>query len=133
MAEIEFFYERLEPNFLLDLLKNDDIANTLAYMVDFKNHKKLNVIPHKHSIEISNKEITIVVIFFVGFESDELKKLQLKNNLHLITFSEVLPTMWEFEELEIKIINNISLLFQVLSRSKKSYGIMLNTLKNLNI
>jgi hypothetical protein len=113
-----FFYKKHEDNNLLYLLRHDEIRESLAYMVDFKSHPSLKVTPYDYHIELSSKEITIAVIIYVGFETDYYPKLINIPNLQLVTFSKVLPTMYEFESLNVKFIDNLSLLFTVLARSE---------------
>ncbi|MCB9250855.1 MAG: hypothetical protein H6605_00170 [Flavobacteriales bacterium] len=129
---MSFLYKRIEHNTLLDLLKNEEISSALAYILDYSDHENLKVIPKEYSIEISNENITIVFVFSVGFEGQEYKEVLNKNNLHLVTFSEVVPKMIEFENLGIKYVDNISLLFLILSRTKNPLGIKLFSLKNLS-
>ena len=68
---MEFTYERLDICILLDNLKYEEIRKTLAYMVDFKEHENLVVIPKPYSIEICNADICIAIFVFVGFEKEE--------------------------------------------------------------
>jgi hypothetical protein len=127
---VKLFYKRIEHNTILELLSNDDISSSLAYLVSFENHHELNVVPKDFSIEISNDKITIAVILFVGFEIEEYEALKHRKNLHIVTFSEVVSGMVEFEKLGVKYIDNLSLLFTVLSRSKDHLARYLYRLKN---
>lgn len=129
--ETDFFYRRIEHNVLLDILQNEEISRALAYMIDSSNHTNFEIIPKENSIEISNDNITIVVIIYVGFELEEYENLKNRKNLHIITFSKVVPEMVEFENLNIKYIDNLSLLFMTLSLSENSLGKKLFSLKNL--
>lgn len=126
-------FERIEHNILFDLLCYEDICRALAYLADFNIHKGFETIAHKHSIEITNSDITICVIIFVGFEVDEYKILQFRDNLHLVSFSDIVLKMEEFKDLKIKIIEKESLLFKVLSMTNDHYGQLLNSLKNLRV
>ena len=126
------FYRRIEHNTLLGILSHEEISNALAYLVDFKNHSNLNVIPHPYSIEISNEDITISVILFVGFETDEYKELKDRNNFHIVSFSRVVPEMVEFENLNVKYIDNMSLLFTTMSRCKNELVNLLFLLKHVD-
>ncbi len=130
-GKADLFYRRIEHNVLLDILRNEEILSALAYMVDFSNHSNFEVIPKDYSIEISNENITIVVIIYVGFESEEYEKLKNRKNLHLVTFSKVVPEMVEFEKLNVKYIDNLSLLFMTLSITKDHFGKKLFALKNI--
>lgn len=114
---MEFAYERLDICILLDNLKNEVVKKTLAYMVDFKEHNNLVVIPKPHSIEISNAEICIAVIIFSGFENEEYETLKTKKNHHVISFNAITQTMFEFENIPIKHIDYLALFFMSLSRT----------------
>lgn len=116
---IQFRYTRIKTNILLDLLENKEIANTLAYMVVFKEYKNLKTVAHDFYIEISNDEITIAVILFVGFEREEYEEIRENNNLHLVSFSSVVLQMFELEKFPIKIIDPGVLAQSVISRSNK--------------
>ena len=60
-----FKYQRIEHNLLLELLEDIEFANSLAYMIEYKNHTNLNITPHEYSIELSNDEIAISIILYV--------------------------------------------------------------------
>ena len=77
---MEFANYRVEHWVLLDNLKNEVIKKTLGYMIDFKEHDNLVVIPKPHSIEISNNDLYIAVILFSGFQNEEYETLKGKNN-----------------------------------------------------
>jgi hypothetical protein len=114
---MEFEYERLENRILLDNLKNDVIRKTLAYMIDFKEHDNLVVIPKPYSIEISNADICIAVIVFSGFEKEEYETLKTKNNYHVVSFNIILQTMFQSENIPIKYIDYMALFFMSLGRT----------------
>jgi hypothetical protein len=120
--EKTYYYRRLEHINLLEILEDKDINQALAYMVDFKEYKKLKVIPHHNCIEVSNDYITIVVILLVGFVSKEYKTLEIRNNVHLIDFDNICKTIFEFRKFKNKIkhIDPSSLFYMVLSRSKSN-------------
>lgn|SRR5690606_9236065 len=113
----DFYYKRFEHHILYQLLKKPEYASSLAYLVDYSSHDKLEVIPKPCSIEISNDEITLAVILFVGFENEEYEAIKNRENLHLVSFSEVVPTMNEFKHLKVKYVDCLSWLFMILSRS----------------
>lgn len=115
---MEFAYERLDICILLDNLKNEVISKTLAYMVDFKEHENLVVIPKPYSIEISNADICIAVIVFSGFEKEEYETLKTKKNHHVISFDTITQTMFEFENIPIKHIDYMALFFMSLARTE---------------
>lgn len=115
---MDFKYSRIENCILLDNLKNDVVKKTLAYMVDFKEHDNLVVIPKQHSIEISNADICIAVILFSGFEKEEYEALKTKDNFHIISFDTITKTMVEFENMLIKHIDYLALFFMSLSRTE---------------
>lgn len=115
---MEFEYERLENRILLDNLKNEVIGKTLAYMVDFKEHDNLVVIPKPHSIEISNADICIAVLVFSGFQKEEYESLKTKKNHHVVSFDTITKTMFEFEHISIKHIDYMALFFMSLARTE---------------
>ena len=100
---MEFIYNRLEHCTLLDVLKNKEINQSLAYMVDFKKHKNLLVIPNTYSIEVSNDKITIIVILLIGFELVEYYKLKERTNVHIVSFNEACQTVFEFKKFKVMI------------------------------
>jgi hypothetical protein len=115
---MEFVYSRLDNCILLDKLKNVEISKTLAYMIDFKEHNNLVVIPKPHSIEISNTEICIAVVFYSGFEREEYEALRTKNNFHIVVFESIMLSMCEFEKLPLKFIDYTALFFMSLARTE---------------
>ena len=130
---MELIYSHLDNNCLLNVLKNEEINQSLAYMLDFKEHLDLKVTPKPFSIEIANNEITIAVLLYVGFEGAEYGELKTKPNVHIVSFNKVSQTMCEFEALKIKHIDYLSLFFMSLSRSKNSKLLDYQALKNLGL
>jgi len=120
MGNLEFIYRRINHTILLDLLKNKDINQSLAYMVDFKEHKKLTVVPRNYSIEVSNDKITMVIILLIGFELEEYDEIKSRTNLHIIAFDTVSKTVIEFKKIkkDIKEVDFMSLFFMTLARTK---------------
>ena len=103
---------------LFDILKNEEIAQSLAYMVDFKEHQNLKITAKDFHIEIANADVAIAVLVYVGFEGKEYEVLQTKSNFHVVSFGQVTETMVEFEGIKIKYINKSALFFIALSRSE---------------
>jgi hypothetical protein len=130
---MEFTHYRLEHHILLDNLKNEVISKTVAYMLDFKEHDNLIVIPKTFSIEISNAEICIAVILFSGFENEEYQALLTKNNFHIVSFDTIFQTMVEFENMFIKHIDSMALFFMALSRTDDTNLFDLLRLKNIKL
>lgn len=128
---MELIYNHLHNNCLLNVLKNEEITQILAYMLDFKEYSDLKVTPKPFSIEIANNEITIAVLLYVGFEGAEYEALKTKPNVHVVSFNKVTQTMWEFENIKIKHFDYMSLFFMSLSRSKNSDLKDYQALKNL--
>lgn len=131
--EDEFYYSDLNKNFLLHLLKQPDFAASLAYLDDFKNYADLTVTPYKHSIEILNTEITIAIVFYVGFETNEYLELKNKANVHFISLSSVIPEMCEFENIHIKFIDKLSWFFSVINRCENELVKEIKWIKNLTV
>ncbi|WP_310560800.1 hypothetical protein [Flavobacterium sp.] len=128
---MEFIYSRLDNCILLDHLKNEEISKTLAYMVDFKEHDNLVVVPKPHCIEISNAEICIAVVFYVGFEKEDYEVLKTRNNFHIVVFESVMLSMCEFEKIPLKFIDYTALFFMSLARTEDKKIRDFLTLKNL--
>lgn len=130
---MEYAHYRPEHYVLLDNLKNDVVKKTLAYMVDFKEHDNLVVVPKPYSIEISNADICIAVILFSGFEKEEYEALLTKDNFHIVSFDTILQTMFEFENMFIKHIDSMALFFMSLGRTNDTNLFDLLRLKNLSV
>lgn len=128
-----FYYSDLVNNELLYLLKQPDFADSLAYLVDFKNYSDLIITPHDYSIEISNNEITIAIILLSGFETNEYLVLKNKTNLNLITLSKIIPEMCEFEDMPIKYIDNLAWFFSAINRSENEVVKKISGIKNLRV
>jgi hypothetical protein len=128
-----FHFPHQLNNTLLSLLKDPEFASALAYMVDYKNHFVLDVIPKEFSIELSNQDITIAIIIYSGFEKKEYGALLNRNNLHLISLCDSVNEMFEFEGMDIKIIDKMAWLFSVINWSERNFAKRLRSLKSLNI
>ncbi len=99
------YYPYFSENLILNLLYEPEIAESLVKIVDNKVHSNLRVNAKPHSIEISNEEISVSVIFFSGFELNEWLTIKLHSNPYLICFCTVIPNMCEFEGLNVKYID----------------------------
>ncbi len=134
MENLEFIYRRIEHCVLLNLLKNKDINQSLAYMVDFKEHKKLTVIPRNYSIEVSNDKISMIIILLISFEIEEYDKIKSRPNLHIISFDDAYQRVNEFKKIkkDIKQIDFMSLFFMTLARTKSKKLNDLIYLRNLS-
>lgn len=86
---MELFYNRLNYNNLLNILRTNQLAReSLVYMVDFKRHKDLEVEPHSSSIEIYNEGISVFIYLFHGCVHEVYYQLELKSsNNHIISLS----------------------------------------------
>ena len=134
MENLEFIYHRMEHCILLNLLKNKEINQSLAYMVDFKEHKKLTVIPRSYSIEVANDKITMIIILLIGFEIEEYDEIKSRPNLHIIAFDDAYQRVNEFKKIkkDIKQIDFMALFFMVLARTKSKKVNNLICLRNLS-
>ena len=128
-----FKYQRIEYNLLLELLEDIEFANSLAYMIEYKNHTNLNITPHEYSIELSNDEIAISIILYVGFENGEYENLKKHKNFYVVALCDVIPEMIEFKDLNVKFIDKLALMNTIIARSENSFAKKLNRLKNLNM
>lgn len=131
--EDQFYYSDIHNNQLLQLLKEPEFANALAYLVDFKNHYYLTITPHDYSIEISNNEITIAIILLSGFETNEYLILKNKTNLNLISLSEIILEMCEFENMHVKYIDKLAWFFSAINMSENDVVKKINRIKNLRV
>ena len=127
-----FKYQRIEHNLLLELLEDIEFANSLAYMIEYKNHTNLNITPHDYSIELSNDEIAISIILYVGFENGEYENLKKHKNFYVVALCDVIPEMIEFKDLNVKFIDKLALMNTIIAKSENSFAKKLNRLKNLN-
>jgi hypothetical protein len=114
---MQIIYEDLGSNFLFSILKNEEIAQNLAYMLDFKIHQNLKIKPKKFCVEIANADITIAVVFQKDFESTEYEELKKKPNFHVVSFAQPWEQVFDFESITVKYIDKRALLFTTLSRS----------------
>ena len=128
-----FKYQRIEHNLLLEILEDIEFANSLAYMIEYKNHTNLNITPHEYSIELSNDEIAISIILYVGFENGEYENLKKHKNFYVVALCDVIPEMIEFKDLNVKFIDKLALMNTIIARSENSFAKKLNRLKNLNM
>ena len=127
-----FKYQRIEYNLLLELLEDIEFANSLAYMIEYKNHTNLNITPHDYSIELSNDKIAISIILYVGFENGEYENLKKHKNFYVVALCDVIPEMIEFKDLNVKFIDKLALMNTIIAKSENSFAKKLNRLKNLN-
>lgn len=124
----------LDVNLLFQLIKeNPDFVTAIVYLTTYEKHKKLDVIPFKHSIKIFNKKVTLAIVLYVGFEENEYLEIKEDKNLHLMTFSKVIPLMIEFKKLKIKHVDKIAWLFRILEDSNKQKLKNLSKIKSLGI
>ena len=127
-----FKYQRIEHNLLLEILEDIEFANSLAYMIEYKNHTNLNITPHEYSIELSNDEIAISIILYVGFENVEYENMKKHKNYYVVALCDVIPEMIEFKDLNVKFIDKLALMNTIIAKSENSFAKKLNRLKNLN-
>jgi len=130
---MKLHFPHLPQNILLELLNEPEFSISLAYLVDFEDHVNLSIIPKKYSIELSNNDITVSIIIYSGFELHEHYELKNRTNVHLVCFSNVIPEMVEFQNMQIKFIDKQSWLFSIINRSERDFISKLKHLKNLSI
>lgn len=133
VKKYEFVYSNTSYNQLYNLLKEEDISKSLAYMIDYKEYENLKITPNKFSIEVSNKDITLVILIWVGFENEEYQNLKHKKNVHIVSFNEVVLEMFEFKKKPIKIIPILALTQMVIERSKTIEISDIKSLMNLKL
>lgn len=124
----------MDNNILFELIKeNSDFSVALVYLATYEKHKKLDVIPYKHSIRIYNEKVTVAIVIYAGFEKNEYLEMKEEKNLHIITFSDTIPWMIEFEKLKIKQVDKMAWLFRILQDSKNHKLKKINRIKKLRI
>lgn len=128
--KFQLYYWNLKENNLLSILKNDDAASALAYMLDFKNHHNFEIIPHPNCIEISNSQITIALVLRNSFEDEDYRFLQFKPNLHLATLHEWKISHYPLKELHLKFVDQVSWMNTIIARSDDHFARMLQQIKN---
>ena len=65
---MQFYYEKLEPNFVLDFLKDNRFAGVFGYMTSFTFYYEFVVTPYPYHIELKNDDTLIIVLLYVGFD-----------------------------------------------------------------
>lgn len=85
-----------------------ELRKAVAYLLTFKEFEDLELIPRNFSIQISNKEINIFIILYIGFELEEYEFAKSTQNYHIVSFEKVLNEIIEFEKIkdEIKFMSN---------------------------
>lgn len=124
---------KLEHDILLHLLKDPEILNALVYVVDSSEQRDLVVIPHNYHIEISNKQITIAILLFVGFENEEYHTIKNHSNLQVVAFCKSVLNMIEFKSIPIRIIDKMIWLDKIINQATNLKVNDLKLLSNLNI
>ena len=130
---MKLHFPHTPQNTLLELLNEPEFSISLAYLVDFEDYVDLRIIPKKYSIEVSNNDITVLIILYSGFELNEYYELKNRTNVHLVCLSDVIPEMVEFQNMHIKFIDKLTWLFSIINRSERDFVSKLKHLKNLRI
>lgn len=99
----------------MQFCEQPEFGSALAYLLTFKEHQNLNVIPHTFSIELSNADIHIFIIHTVFFQQKEYPGFKKLKNVHFVSFGKELAQMNEFSEMknEIKFISKNMLMSTV--------------------
>jgi hypothetical protein len=129
----QFYFPHLPNNLLLDILQEPEFAESLVNLLDNKRHSNLKVTPKPHSIEISNEEINISIVIYSGFELNEWLTLKNQPNLHLICMSSIITEMVEFKDMNIKYIDKLTWLFNLINKSENELIKKIKRLKDLPI
>lgn len=129
------FYENEEHQCLLWLLENSEFTSALVYLICRRNYGNLKIIANKHSIEIWNSELTIVILLSTAFEKRYYESIKNMPNLHIITFSTFFITDFnlDIKDIYIKTISTKEWFSKVLKRSKNEEIKRLYQLSNLKI
>jgi len=99
---MQFYYEKLEPNFLLEFFKDKRFTGVFGYMITFKFYEEFTVTPYPYHIELKNDDTLIVVLLYVGFD---FKKYMELDSVHIVTFNPIVWEMVEFKNLSIKYVS----------------------------
>ena len=129
----QFYFPHLPQNILLDILQEAEFAQSMVNLVDNKRHSNLKVIPKPHSIEISNDEILFSIILYSGFELNEWLTVKNHPYYHLICLSSIITEMCEFEGMNIKYIDKLNWLLNLINNSENELVKKIKRLKNLPI
>ena len=129
----QFYFPHIPQNVLVDILRDPEFAESLVNLIDNKIHSNLKVLPKPHSIEISNKEISVSIVLYSGFELNEWNTIKNQPNSHLICLSSIITEMCEFEGMNIKYIDKLAWLFNLINCSKDELVGKMKRLKNLPI
>lgn len=129
------FYENEEHQCLLWLLESSEFTSALVYLICRRNYGNLKIKANKHSIEIWNSELTIVILLSTAFEKRYYESIKNMPNLHIITFSTFFITDFNFDikDIYIKTISTKEWFSEVLKRSKNEEIKRLYQLSNLKI
>lgn len=107
---MQFYYEKLEPNYLLDFLKDNRFAGVFGYMTTFKFHDEFIVTPYPYHIELKNDAVHIIVLLYVGFDFKQYMDL---DSVHIVSLTPIVWEMVEFENLAIKYISKVALFHMI--------------------
>jgi hypothetical protein len=129
----QFYFPHLPENILLGILQDSEFTEALVYLVNNKHHTGLKVIPQPHSIEISNEEINVSIVLYSGFELNEWLHIKNLPNHHLICLSYVITEMCEFEDMDIKFMDKLNWLFNIINHSENDLVKNMKRLKDLAI
>ena len=99
---MQFYYEKLEPNFVLDFLKDNRFAGVFGYMTTFTFYDEFVVTPYPYHIELKNDDTLIIVLLYVGFDFKRYMEL---DSVHIVSLNPIVWEMVEFENLSIKYVS----------------------------
>lgn len=107
---MQFYYEKLEPNYLLDFLKDNRFAGVFGYMTTFTFHDEFIVTPYPYHIELKNDAVHIIVLLYVGFDFKQYMDL---DSVHIVSLTPIVWEMVEFENIVIKYISKVALFHMI--------------------
>ncbi|MFD2891312.1 hypothetical protein ACFS5J_04715 [Flavobacterium chuncheonense] len=103
---MQFYYEKLEPNFILEFLKDKRFAAVLDYMITFTFYEEFVVTPYPYHIELKNDDKHIILLLYVGFDFKQYMEL---DSVHIVSLNPIVWEMVEFENLNIKYVSPYAL------------------------
>ena len=83
---MQFYYEKLEPNFVLDFLKDNRFAGVFGYMTTFTFYDEFVVTPYPYHIELKNDDTLIIVLLYVGFDYKQYMEL---DSVHIVSLNPI--------------------------------------------
>lgn len=131
-----WFYQDFYKQLLYMMFNEEnEFCVALAYLLTFKKHQNLKVIPHTYSIEIANDSIHIYIIHTVLFQQKEYEKVKHLPNVHFVVLNAEIAEMYEFKKMKknIKFISKEMLVVTVEALTTNKFTQTIQRFKALNV